>query len=136
MYDSATLAKEGTTLIDGRWQAGPFPISDELVLVQSDRKLQAFGPNGKKAWEMPFPKVKLAAPPSLQPNGIAIAATNGQVWLIDVSNGSVQTERSVDQPLSAAPLVIAGGMLLGTDEGSVLLLPKSETPVSTKGTQP
>ena len=103
--------------------------------MQTDRKLQAFGEGGKKAWEMPFPKVKLAASPAAQPNGIAIAATNGQVWLIDPTNGTVQTERSVDQPLSAAPLVIAGGMLLGTDEGSVLLLPKSETPVSTRGQQ-
>ncbi len=134
-FDSATLAKAGTTLLDGRWQAGPFRISPDLVLVQTDRKLQAFGEGGKKAWELAFPKVRLAAPPALQPNGIAIAATNGQVWLIDTSNGSVQLERSVDQPLSAAPLVIAGGMLLGTDEGSVLLLPKSETPVSTKGPQ-
>lgn len=135
VFDSATLSKEGTTLLDGRWQAGPFTISPGLVLVQTDRKLQAFGEGGKKAWEMPFPKVRLAAPPSFQPNGIAVAATSGQVWLIDATNGSVQTERSVDQPLSAAPLVIAGGMLLGTDEGSVLLLPKSETPVSTKGPQ-
>lgn len=136
IFDSATLAKAGSTLLDGRWQAGPFTISPDLVLVQTDRKLQAFGEGGKKAWEIPFPKVRLAAPPATQPNGIAIAATNGQVWLIDTSNGSVQTERTVDQPLSAAPLVIAGGMLLGTDEGSVLLIPKAETPVSTKGAQP
>ena len=135
VFDNATLAKGGKTLLDGRWQAGPFSVSPDLVMVQTDRKLQAFGEDGKKAWEMPFPKVRLAAPPAVQPNGIAIAATNGQVWLIDPSNGTVQTERSVDQPLSAAPLVIAGGMLLGTDEGTVLLLPKSETPVSTKGPQ-
>ncbi len=104
-------------LLDGRWQAGPYTISPELVLVQTDRKLQAFGEGGKKAWEMEFPKVRLAAPPAVQPNGIALASTNGQIWLLDPSNGNVQAERSVDQPLSAAPLVIAGGMLLGTDEG-------------------
>ncbi len=136
VFDGATLSKAGTTLLDGRWQAGPFSILPDLVLVQTDRKLQAFSENGKKSWEIPFPKVRLAAPPAVQPNGIALAATNGQVWMIDPTNGSIQGERSVDQPLSAAPLIIAGGMLLGTDEGTVLLIPKSETPVSTKGSQP
>ncbi len=136
VFENATLAKAGNVLLDGRWQAGPYTISPELVLVQTDRKLQAFGEGGKKAWEMEFPKVRLAAPPAVQPNGIALASTNGQIWLLDPSNGNVQAERSVDQPLSAAPLVIAGGMLLGTDEGCVLLLPKSDAEVSMKGPQP
>ena len=66
IFDNATLAKGGMTLLDGRWQSGPYTISPTMVLVQTDRKLQAFGEGGKKAWEMNFPKVRLAAPPSVQ----------------------------------------------------------------------
>ncbi len=67
--------------------------------------------------------------------GIALAATSGQAWLIDPSNGSIRNELNVDMPLSAAPLAVPGGMLLGNDEGTVLLMRLTDAPAQPKVTQ-
>ncbi len=133
MYESTSLSRSGAASLDGRWQAGPFPIAGDAILVQTDRKLQAFGEGVKKIWEIEFPRVRLVGPPTVYGSSIVLAATNGQIWLLDPAQGTIQSQQAIDQPLSAAPLIVQGGMLLGTDEGSVILLPRSETPVSTKG---
>ncbi len=56
-YDGSNLVKAGVTLLDGRWQAGPFQITPDQVLVQTIRKLQMFGTNSQKIWEVDFPRV-------------------------------------------------------------------------------
>jgi hypothetical protein len=77
----------------------------------------------------------LAGTPAVGPTGIAVAATNGQAWRIDPSNGAILNTLDVGQPLSTTPFAVKGGMLLGTDEGSVLLMPLAETSPSAKGSQ-
>lgn len=134
-FDGTTLAKSGSAPLDGRWQSGPFNIDAERILVQTDRKLQAFGTDGSALWSIDFPNVRLAAAPVVGPTGIALAATNGHAWLIDSSSGAIQSELEVEQPLSAAPLAVPGGMLLGTDEGTVLLMRLSEPTAATGGPQ-
>lgn len=125
-FDTTSLTKTGTTALDGRWQSGPFGIDSDHVLVQTDRKLQAFGPGASLVWSVDFPSVRLAAAPVVGSTGIALAATNGKAWLIDPKTGATQSELDVQQPLSAAPLAVPGGMLLGTDEGTVLLMRLTE----------
>lgn len=135
LFDGTSLEKAGRGALDGRWQAGPFALSADTVLVQTERKLQAFGPGGEKRWEIDFPHVRLAQAPLVNETGIAIAATNGQAWLVDPQNGNVLSSLDVAQPLSAAPLAIKGGMLLGTDEGTVLLMPLSDSNTAAKESQ-
>ncbi|MGN6136774.1 MAG: outer membrane protein assembly factor BamB family protein [Aureliella sp.] len=122
VLDGTSLAKVATPALDGRWLSGPFPLSHDAIVVQTDRKLQAFGVGGAKLWEIDFPRVRLAAPPLVGATGLAIAATDGQAWLIDPANGQIRSELNAGQPLSAAPLAVPGGMMLGTDEGTVLLM--------------
>jgi hypothetical protein len=135
VFDGTSLAKVGSTALDGRWQAGPFALDAETVLVQTERKLQAFGAAAAKRWEIEFPRVRLAADPVVGPTGLAIAATDGQAWLIDPASGEIRNHVDGGQPLSAAPLAVPGGMMLGTDEGTVLLMRLAETPAAAKEPQ-
>lgn len=135
VFDGTSLEKAGQTPLDGRWQAGPFAVDGETVLVQTERKLQAFGPGGEKRWELDFPHVRLASAPVISSSGLAIAATDGQAWLIDPQSGQVLNSLKAGQPLSASPLAIKGGMLLGTDEGTVLLMPLSESTTAAREPQ-
>jgi outer membrane protein assembly factor BamB len=131
VLDGTSLAKVATPALDGRWLSGPFPLSHDAIVVQTDRKLQAFGVGGAKLWEIDFPRVRLAAPPLVGATGLAIAATDGQAWLIDPANGQIRSELNAGQPLSAAPLAVPGGMMLGTDEGTVLLMRLSDAKPAT-----
>ena len=135
LFDGTTLKKTGSTTLDGRWQAGPFSLGADGLLVQTDRKLQAFGADAKKRWEIDFPRLRLSGKPSVGPGGLSLAATNGAAWLINPASGEVLGQVAAGQPLSTTPLAVAGGMLLGTDEGSVLLMRMSKPAGSAEGTQ-
>ena len=135
VMDGNSLTKAGSTALDGRWQSGPYALDADSVVVQTDRKLQAFGSSGAKRWEIDFQRVRLAAAPLVTEAGLAIAATDGKAWLIDPATGEIRHAVDGGQPLSAAPLVIPGGMLLGSDEGTVLLMRLDEAAPATREVQ-
>ncbi len=136
VYDGTTLEKAGQTPLDGRWSSGPYSIAPDRILVQTERKLEVFGTNGEKQWSIDFPKVRLAGAPAVSSFGVAIAATSGQAWLIDPATGTIKNTLDAGQPLSASPLTVPGGMLLGTDEGNVLLMRLTDDSASApKGAQ-
>ncbi len=83
VFDSATWPKAATHYWTVVGKAGRSEYHQNWSSYKPIAKLQASGEAAKKRGRCHFPKCALAAPPAVQPNGLALAATNGQVWLID-----------------------------------------------------
>ncbi|MFO1066708.1 MAG: PQQ-binding-like beta-propeller repeat protein [Pirellulales bacterium] len=123
--DSESLNRGKPVMLDGRWIAGPFAVSDKLAFIQTDKSLSAVGPDASIIWSIELPKSVLAAPPEETPAGIVAAMTNGKVLVLGPEDGKKILDVDCGKPLSCAPLVMPGGLLLGSDEGCVLTLPLS-----------
>ena len=121
-FDATSLAKGTAIPLEGRLIAGPFPV-DNLVVVQVDGKLQAVTADGQKLWAVDFPKSKLLGAPVKSGESLVVLTTGGQVWVINQASGAVTASVDVGQPLSGTAKVIANNLLVGSDEGAVLLLP-------------
>ncbi len=120
-FDASSLAKGASLPLDGRVIAGPF-ATENLIVVQLDGKLQAISAEGQSQWSIDFPRSTLLGAP-LQSGGSLIATTtNGQVWVINAASGEVTGSVDVGQPLSGNAKLIPSGILVGSDEGAVLLL--------------
>lgn len=121
-FDATSLAKGVSLPLDGRLVAGPF-VTDSAVVVQVDGKLQAVSADGQKLWAVDFPKSKLLGPPLKSGESLVFLTTGGQVWVVNQGTGAVTASVDVGQPLSGTAKVIANNLLVGSDEGAVLLLP-------------
>ena len=122
LFDANSLAKGTAIPLEGRLIAGPFVV-DNLVVVQVDGKLQAVTADGQKLWSVDFPKSKLLGAPVKTGESLVFLTTGGQVWVINQASGAITASVDVGQPLSGTAKVIAGNLLVGSDEGAVLLLP-------------
>jgi outer membrane protein assembly factor BamB len=121
-FDSTSLAKGAALPLEGRLVAGPF-VADNAIVVQVDGKLQGISADGQKLWTVDFPKSTLLGPPLKSGESLVFLTTSGQVWVIDQGTGAVTASADVGQPLSGTAKVIANNLLVGSDEGAVLLLP-------------
>ena len=121
-FDAASLAKGASLPLEGRSIAGPFATAN-AVIVQVDGKLQAVSPGNKLLWSIDFPNSTLLGPPLSSGDSLIALTTGGQVWVINAASGEVTGSADVGQPLSGTAKLIPSGILVGSDEGAVLLLP-------------
>jgi len=121
-FDATSLAKGVSLPLDGRLIAGPF-VTDNAIIVQVDGKLQAVSADNQKLWAVDFPKSKLLGPPLKSAESFVFLTSGGQVWVVNQSSGEVTASVDVGQPLSGTAKLIASNLLVGSDEGAVLLLP-------------
>ena len=121
-FDATSLAKGVSLPLEGRLIAGPF-VTDNAVIVQVDGKLEAISAENQKLWAVDFPKSKLLGPPLKSGESLVFLTTGGQVWVVNQSSGEVTASVDVGQPLSGTAKLISSNILVGSDEGAVLLLP-------------
>ncbi|MCA9132078.1 MAG: PQQ-binding-like beta-propeller repeat protein [Planctomycetales bacterium] len=122
IFDATTLAQVANLLLPGRLIAGPFPQTFGCIL-QTESQLLAFSSQGKRLWAVDFPNSQLVAAPQEMSGKLILATRGGNVWTLDADSGAVLGQTDVGQALSAAPLVLPAGLMLGSDEGAVLALP-------------
>ncbi len=125
-FDATSLAKGVSLPLDGRLVAGPF-VTDNAVVVQVDGKLEAVSAENQKLWSIDFPKSKLLCPPLKTGESLVVLTTGGQVWVINQGTGEITASVDVGQPLSGSAKLISTNILVGSDEGAVLLLPVPTT---------
>ena len=121
-FDGSSLAKGTALPLAGRVIAGPF-ATDKAIIVQVDGKLQAVSAENQSLWSIDFPRSTLIGTPVQSGESLIALTTNGQVWVINAATGEVTGSADVGQPLCGNAKVIPSGILVGSDEGAVLLLP-------------
>ena len=121
-FDASSLAKGNTLPLAGRLVAGPF-ATDKAIVVQVDGKLQAVSADNQSLWSIDFPRSTLIGPPVSSGESLIALTTSGQVWVINSATGEITGNADVGQPLSGTAKLIPSGILVGSDEGAVLLLP-------------
>ncbi|MEM7473756.1 MAG: PQQ-binding-like beta-propeller repeat protein [Planctomycetota bacterium] len=128
IYNATSLKSSGTLKLKGRLLAGPFALPSGLLL-QTNAGLQLISQDGKSAWAIDFPNSAIVGEPTEMNGKVLVATVGGQVWNLSASDGSVVGNLDAGQALSSAPLVISpGGLLIGSDEGSVLAIPMPQSP--------
>lgn len=121
-FDSTSLAKGGSLPLEGRLVAGPF-VTESTIVVQLDGKLVGVSADNQQLWAADFPKSKLLGAPLKAGESLICVTTGGQIWVLNHSSGEITASVDVGQPLSGTAKVIANNILVGSDEGAVLLLP-------------
>ncbi len=120
-FDSNLKASKQQPL-DGRLLAGPFNTPDAAVL-QTEKNLIAFDASGSKRWSIPFHSNPLVGPPYFTKDNLSVATLDGTIWVIDPAGGLVRGNVDLGQRLSTPPIVHGNRIVVGTDNGSVLVLP-------------
>lgn len=120
-FNATSLAQSKGFALEGKLVAGPFSGA-ETGLIQSSRKLSAITAEGKTAWSVDFPESMIVGEPLLSKGYYLIATRNGVVWNVDVSNGQINGNVSVGQPLSTPPMEVDGRVFVGSDEGVILAI--------------
>lgn len=131
VFDSTSLKQDAVIPLSGRVITGPYSVADR-VLVQTESKVEAVDASGKVLWVIDFPKSRVVGKPALVGENIVLASASGQIWLIDPKSGATVASMAANHPLSAVPLVVARGLLLGSDEGCVLVMPPLNASSGTK----
>ncbi len=126
-FDPTSLQMQSNVPLNGRVIAGPFGIEQGIV-VQTDSELHLFAANGERKWSIEFVDSKLVAPPSQSDGDLLLATRSGELWQVALADGRVAGKLTVARQFSCAPLVVSRGVLIGTDEGSVLALPMPDSP--------
>jgi outer membrane protein assembly factor BamB len=130
-FDSTNLNKLGELELGGRLIAGPYAVDGQIYL-QTEGRLHAIGADNRKLWSMDFPDTRMLCSPVKSGENLVVMSTAGQVWWVNPTNGTATKTVDVRQPFSGTPKVVASGILAGTDEGTVILIPhaSSSTPTS------
>lgn len=131
IFDSTSLKVLQSVPLDGNLVAGPFAM-ETGCLVQTDSRILALTPEGKQQWSLPMTRAKLVGAPLVGNNQLILATQTGEILVVDAGTGEVSGRIATGQPFSSRPLVLPAGLLVGSDEGTVLALPVP-TQVDTAG---
>lgn len=122
IFDGTTLAKKSTTSLEGRLIAGPYFV-EGMIVMQVDNKIVALDGEGKKKWSVDFQKSKLVDAPLVSSGNFIFLATSGVIMSVNSQSGQLVGSVDSGQPISCTSRVLPSGILAGSDEGAVLLLP-------------
>ncbi len=121
-FDATSLAKGKSLALEGRLVSGPF-AAEGIVIVQVDGKIQAISAENQKLWTLDFPQSILLGPPLKSGENLVFLSTSGFVQVVNQATGEVVGSADVGQPLSGTARIAASGIIVGSDEGAVLLIP-------------
>ncbi len=123
LFNVNDLKETNSLDLSGRLVAGPFTLADSSCVLQTNNELLTISPQGAKVWAKQFPYTQLIAPPVVLNGQLLLVTKAGPVLLVDQASGKLTGRVDAGQSLSSAPIVLAKGVLVGSDEGAVLALP-------------
>jgi outer membrane protein assembly factor BamB len=121
VFDAQSLQVTSQHPLDSPLLTGPYGTAQGGFL-QTEKSLVAWDAQGQPSWELQLPTSPLVGPPVMAENTCWIANRLGQLWIVDSRNGQVIASQDLGQPISTPPLLLGKKVLLGTDDGSVLVM--------------
>jgi outer membrane protein assembly factor BamB len=111
------------TLLEGRVAWGPVSAGDVCLLQTDDKKLRAFGADGKQRFTVDLPAGEPTAEPVQVGENWILAGRTGWIVVINPDSGELVGQTNLGQPISAAPLVVGSQLLVPGAEGVVYITP-------------
>ncbi|MFK7734593.1 MAG: PQQ-binding-like beta-propeller repeat protein [Pirellulaceae bacterium] len=121
-FDSDSLQELTKAGLKEAVVSGPHSVGSQCLL-QTTTELIAFSDDGAEIWRIPFSRSPILNKPIESDGDILVSTVEGDVWLLE-SNGTVIGNLNAGQALSSAPILLRSGVLVGSDEGAVVALPK------------
>jgi outer membrane protein assembly factor BamB len=121
-FDSQSLQETAKAGLKEAVVSGPHSVEGQCLL-QTTTELIAFSESGAENWRIPFSRSPILNKPIESDGDILVSTVGGDVWLLN-SNGGVVGNLNAGQALSSAPVLLRSGVLVGSDEGAVVALPK------------
>jgi outer membrane protein assembly factor BamB len=129
-FDATDLKKTQSLPVEGRFAWGPYTAKSDasgVVLALSDIEgLIAVNDKGKRLWTTPIDREAFVGLPTVVEEDCLIGTAAGDLIRVNLANGEIVARTKLGEPLSMAPLLLPRGLLVPTEEGSILTVP---TPV-------
>ena len=127
-YQGADLSKGASLQLSGRVAWGPYAIPGGLLVWTDGEGLVAVDEAGARRWSTPLPSASLVGPPVAQGGLWWISSAAGRLYGVKDSDGSAVTPVEIGEPLSYAPAVAGGRVLVPGDQGVVIEVPADQLP--------
>lgn len=122
VFNPTSLKSTGRLALPGRLISGPYG-QDDGCLVHTDQGLQLISSEAKQVWAIRFPTAAIVGAPQMVDGKLIVATVMGQIWIIEAQTGTVEANVDVGQAFSSSPLITPQGVVVGTEEGTVLAIP-------------
>jgi len=124
MLDARSLEPLGQATLDAAPAARPRPAGDRVVVELKTGKLAAYdiGAKLQKSWELALDGAWLAGDPLLDAGQLLVVLTDGRVLSVDASTGQIEHTTALGQQLSFGPQRWGDNIVVGTLEGTLLIL--------------
>jgi hypothetical protein len=127
LFDASDLSRKESVAVEGRFAWGPFTAKGNetsVVVAHSDIEgLLAVDDKGQRVWTTPIDRETFVGAVTVVDNDCLIGTAAGEILRVSLRNGEILARKNLGEPLSVSPLVLPRGLLIPTDEGSVLTIP-------------
>lgn len=123
-FNATSLTAGRAVALDSKLVAGPFSGS-KVGVLQTEKSLVGFGEDGAIQWSCPFPGSKILGEPDISGDRAIFATRDGQLLQVELTSGVITGKIGLGQSLSTAAIESDGMILVGSDEGAVLVAPVS-----------
>ncbi|XZE21365.1 PQQ-binding-like beta-propeller repeat protein [Pirellulaceae bacterium SH449] len=127
LFDASDLSRKESVAVEGRFAWGPFTAKGSetsVVVAHSDIEgLLAVDDKGQRLWTTPIDRETFVGAVTIVDNDCLIGTAAGEILRVSLRNGEILARKNLGEPLSVSPLILPRGMLIPTDEGSVLTVP-------------
>lgn len=127
LFDASDLSRKESVAVEGRFAWGPFTASGSstsVVIAHSDIEgLVAVNDKGQRLWTTPIDRETFVGSPTVIENDCLIGTAAGEILRVTLDKGEIVARKKLGEPLSVSPIVLPKGLLIPTDEGSVLTVP-------------
>ncbi|MDO4550652.1 MAG: PQQ-binding-like beta-propeller repeat protein [Planctomycetia bacterium] len=113
--------------------AGPWIFQDTFIAVKETGDMFAWDKNGEIHWNIKLPgnnekkNTQLSGTPLIYQQTLLATTIDGTIFTMNISTGEIQTKQNFDYAFSTAPVLWNGKFLVGTQDGSIIMLSKTES---------
>ncbi len=116
---STELTANGSAGLAHALKGGPWLVGDRLLVRLADNSLVCFDTRLTQNWAASLPGDSLAATPVADGNLIKLFFGNGKIVSLDASNGNIESEFAIEQPIVHRPVTVDGGSLFAGSDGTI-----------------
>ncbi len=122
-----TFDMAGKVDLPGHVIAGPWLAGQTLLVKLDNDQLLAWDTSLQPLWSLSVPNERFAGAPILEDNQLMVSFQNGQIWVIDPSNGNVSQSYDLRQPIAGTPVRVGRMMMCNGLDGTVHYIDWSRT---------